>query len=204
MASRTKPRRSHAERSQATQQHLIATAIEVVQTRSFEGTSIFEVARSAGMTPGAVQHHFESKAVLMMAVLRQLVTADDHVGGLWPQPAAPLQERAEHFVQAAWQLIYAQPRFIAAWNIYLGTRTQPEINAQVAQERQAINARMHEGFLQAFPELADAPDRHGFIAMVFSTLRGIGLLGLFGPAEEGSEAQRASLVDTIVRRCRND
>lgn len=204
MASRSTPRRSHAERSQATQQHLIATAIEVVQARSFEGTSIFEVARSAGMTPGAVQHHFESKAMLMMAVLRELVTADDRVGGLWPAPDAPLETRAEHFVRAAWQLIYAQPRFIAAWNIYLGTRTQPEINAEVAQQRQAINARMHEGFLRAFPELAGAPDREGFIAMLFSTLRGIGLLGLFNPAEEGSDAQRAALVDTIVRRCRSE
>ena len=195
------PRRTHAERSQSTQQHLIATAIQVIQDRSYESASIFEVAKSAGVTPGAVQHHFESKANLMMHVLSQLIADKDREGSLWPEPGLPLAERARHFVHAAWQMSYGQPRFVAAWNIYLGSRTQPELLDHIADQRAALNARLRDGFLKAFPELDAQPDAAVFVAMVFSTLRGLGLLEIFRPADEPIEAQLACLADTIILRC---
>ncbi|RYX96711.1 MAG: TetR/AcrR family transcriptional regulator [Comamonadaceae bacterium] len=195
------PRRTHAERSQSTQQHLIATAIQVIQDRSYESASIFEVAKSAGVTPGAVQHHFDSKANLMMHVLSQLIADKDREGSLWPEPGLPLAERARHFVHAAWQMSYGQPRFVAAWNIYLGSRTQPELLEHIADQRAALNARLREGFLKAFPELDAQGDAAVFVAMVFSTLRGLGLLEIFRPADEPVEAQLACLADTIILRC---
>src|SRR3989344_3666884 len=147
-------RRTHAERSAATRQHLIATAIDVIQHRSLEEMSIHELAKSAGMTSGAVQHHFESKAVLMMNVLSELIESTVRSGELWPSPALPARDRAAKFVQAVWSLVYAQPRFIVAWNIYLGCRNQPEVLGHIAELRQSVQTRMHEGFFTAFPELA--------------------------------------------------
>lgn len=201
MVKASTPRTSQAERSQATQQHLIATAIQVIQDKGYEAASIYEVAKTAGMTPGAVQHHFESKAVLMMNVLSQLIESDDRTGALWPHPDAPLSERARHFVHAVWNLVYAQPRFIAAWNTYLACRSTPQLLTHIAGLRQDLNLRMRHGFLAAFPELQGQPDAEGFIAMVFSTLRGLGLLEMFKPADEAGAAQLQCLVDVIVRRC---
>lgn len=200
------PRRSHAERSAATQQHLIATAIEVIQGRSLEEMSIHELAKSAGMTSGAVQHHFESKAVLMMRVLSELIESGVQGGQLWPAATLTARERAHQFVHAAWTLVYAQPRFIVAWNIYLGCRNQPDVLAHIAELRQALHARMQAGFCEAFPELADVPDRAGFLGLVFSSLRGLGLLQLFSSTAESAvqvaqEAQLACLADLIAARC---
>ncbi|BEP40976.1 TetR/AcrR family transcriptional regulator [Variovorax sp. V15] len=200
------PRRTHAERSAATRKHLIATAIDVIQTRSLEDMSIHELARTAGMTSGAVQHHFESKAVLMMQVLGELIQSGVDAGELWPAETLPLHERASAFVNAAWQLIYAQPRFVAAWNIYLGTRNQPEVLAQIASLRIELGEQMEAGFFGAFPELENAADRHAVVGLVFSALRGLGLLQLFpSTAEEvrseRSQAQLACLADLIVAHC---
>ncbi len=195
------PRRSHAERSAATQQHLIATAIEVIQSTSLEEMSIHELARRAGLTSGAVQHHFESKAALMMRVLSELIAADDRTGALWPPTDLPAEQRARHFVQAVWQLVYAQPRFIAAWNIYLGSRHQPEILEHIAQLRLEVNRRMREGFLSAFPELQQDPARDAFIGLVFSTLRGLGLLELFQAESQVAQTQLDCLADLIATRC---
>lgn len=194
-------RGSHAERSAATQQRLIATAIEVIQSRSLEEMSIHELARKAGMTSGAVQHHFESKAALMMRVLSELIAADDHTGGLWPSAEQPVDQRAQQFVQAIWQLVYAQPRFVAAWNVYLGSRHQPDIMAHVAELRQAVNQRMREGFLTAFPELQNDPGRDGFRGLIFSTLRGLGLLTLFPAESQNTQAQLDCLAGLIAARC---
>lgn len=201
MSTPVQTRGKHAERSQATRQHLIDTAIRVIQDRGYEAASLHEVAKAAGMTTGAVQHHFESRAVLMMQVLAGLIQADDHVGGLWPSPAQPLRERAHHFVHAAWTLIYAQPRFLAAWNAYLGSRATPGMPEQIAGQRLALTQRMREQFMAAFPELAGQPDAAAFIGMVFSTLRGLGLLQMFRPEDEAGSAQLDCLADTIVRRC---
>lgn len=203
MSTRNIPeRRSHAERSAATRQHLIATAIDVIQRRSLEEMSIHELARSAGMTSGAVQHHFESKAVLMMRVLSELVAQRIDAGQLWPPQTLPAAERAERFVHTAWDLIYAQPRFVVAWNIYLGCRNQPDVLSHIAQLRQQINAQMHEGFFDAFPELASISDRDAFLGLVFSTLRGMGLLQLFPDACHAvPQAQLKCLAGLIASRC---
>ena len=199
-------RRTHAERSAATRQHLIATAIDVIQHRSLEEMSIHELAKSAGMTSGAVQHHFESKAVLMMNVLSELIESTVRSGELWPSAELPAHERAAKFVQAVWRLVYAQPRFIVAWNIYLGCRNQPEVLGHIAELRHSVQARMREGFFTAFPELAAEPNRDGLLGLVLSSLRGLGLLQLFAPApptvpDAAQQAQLACLADWIATRC---
>lgn len=206
-APAARPRRgSHAERSAATRRHLIATAIDVIQDRSLEDASIHEIARTAGMTSGAVQHHFESRAVLMMNVLSELLQAQADAGQLWPDARLDARERATRFVDTAWQLIYAQPRFIVAWNIYLGCRNQPEILEHVAQLRSRLGAQMQAGFFEAFPELSSRPEHQAFPGLVFSAMRGLGLLQLFpgaaqGPAPEQPAAQLACLAELIAARC---
>lgn len=194
-------RRTHAERSAATQQHLIAAAIGLIQSGTFEDMSMNKLAVAAGMTTGAVQHHFESKAALMMRVLSELVASQDHVGQLWPEASLPSQERARHVVRVSWNLLYSQPRFTAAWNVYLGSRNQPEVVAHIADLRKVLTARMRAGFLAAFPELADDPERDGFVGLVFSSLRGLGLLEMFRPADEATEQQLDCLAALIAQRC---
>lgn len=207
MASHSTPsRRTHAERSATTRKLLIATAIDVIRNRSLEEMSIHELARSAGMTSGAVQHHFESKAVLMMQVLGELIQAGGNTGELWPAATLDIRKRAKRFVDAVWQLVYAQPRFVVAWNIYLGSRNQPEVLSHIADLRARLGQQMEAGFFQAFPELARARNRHAVLGLVFSALRGLGLLQLF-PAtanavkSEQPAAQLAALADLIVMHC---
>jgi hypothetical protein len=104
-------------------------------------------------------------------------------------------------VHSVWNLVYAQPRFIAAWNTYLACRSTPQLLEHIAALRQDLALRMRNGFVAAFPEMAGQRDAEGFIGMVFSTLRGLGLLEMFKPANEANADQLQSLIDTIVRRC---
>ena len=194
-------RRTHAERSQQTRQHLIATTIQIVQDRGLEAESILEVAKTAGMTPGAVQHHFASKADLMMQVLAQIVADQDASGALWPSPQLPLPERAHAFVHGLWLLIYGQPRFIAAWSIYLGSRSQPEVVQRVAAQRQVLGVKMYQGFCQSFPELPPVPETEAFVDLVLSALRGMGVRQLFSPDNTPPAAQLQALARTVVLTC---
>jgi methylphosphotriester-DNA--protein-cysteine methyltransferase len=107
-------RRSHAERSLATQLELIAATIRVIEERGLDGASTFEIAKAAGVTPGAIQHHFESKKALILSAATELVHADDRHGSLfkWPSPDRPLEARAREAVSTLWSLVYAQSRYV--------------------------------------------------------------------------------------------
>ena len=52
------PRRSHAERTAETRQRVIDAVVESISEIGFQRTTAAEISRRAGVTWGAVQHHF--------------------------------------------------------------------------------------------------------------------------------------------------
>lgn len=191
-------RRSHAERSRATRAHLIATTIDVLGRHSYHGATVFEVAKAAGLTHGALQHHFGSKAALMMAVTAEILRSGDATGVRWPSPQLPLTERAERFVQALWRRLYEPPRFLAAWSIYFGGAAEPEVRATVAAQRAELSETLHKRFAEVFPELAGAADLGARVDLVLSALRGMAVARLFGPAPRETAAQLRVLAALIA------
>lgn len=194
--------RTHAERSQATREHLVATAIDVVRERSVQGATVFEVAKAAGVTPGALQHHFGSKAVLMRRVIDEILRASDATGVAWPDPGRPLAERAEQIVRGLWQRVYEPPRFLAAWSLYFGCSSDTELCAYMAGQRAETAAELRARFAASFPELAGAADADAFVDLVLSSLRGIGVARVFDPEAANCAPQLRALADLIVLRCR--
>jgi AcrR family transcriptional regulator len=62
------PRRTQAERSDATTSKLVAAAQELFGRDGYATTSIEAVAAAAGVTKGAAYHHFRNKAALFRSV----------------------------------------------------------------------------------------------------------------------------------------
>ena len=65
-----KTSRTQAERREATQGLLIAAARELFARQGFAGTGAPEIAQVAGVTRGAITHHFKDKTGLFHAVVR--------------------------------------------------------------------------------------------------------------------------------------
>jgi AcrR family transcriptional regulator len=65
-------RRTQAERSEATRAALMQAARELFTTQGYAGTNREEIAAAAGVTRGALYHHFGSKEALFRAVVEQL------------------------------------------------------------------------------------------------------------------------------------
>lgn len=193
----------HADRSEATQAHLVQAAIQVVLARGYQGASVLEVAKAAGLTHGAIQHHFGTKAVLMMRVVDELVAASDYNAPGWPTANLPLAERARQTLQLLWQRIYEPERFLVAWQVYMGCGADPEIARYIAGLRQTQQDQLRQRFLAVFPELSASHDNPALIDLVMSTLRGMGLVRLFGPADAAMAAQLEQLSALLVQRCQN-
>ncbi|HEX6577911.1 MAG TPA: TetR/AcrR family transcriptional regulator [Jiangellaceae bacterium] len=66
------PRRRQAERSQSTRQALIAVARALFTERGYANVSAEEIVAAAGLTRGALGHHFGDKRGLFLAVFEQV------------------------------------------------------------------------------------------------------------------------------------
>lgn len=70
--NRLRPRRSQAERAETTRNALIGAARRLFTDKGYEGVSAEEIVRAAGVTRGALYHHFGGKAELLEAVYARL------------------------------------------------------------------------------------------------------------------------------------
>ena len=67
-----RPRRSHAERRAATRRALLDAARALFAEKGYAGVTVEEVVRRAGVTRGALYHHFEDKRLLFGAVVEEI------------------------------------------------------------------------------------------------------------------------------------
>jgi AcrR family transcriptional regulator len=65
-------RRSHAERRAATRRALLDAAKALFAEKGYAEVTIEEVVRGAGVTRGALYHHFEDKRLLLRAVVEEI------------------------------------------------------------------------------------------------------------------------------------
>ena len=63
------PRRTQAERTEATRKLLLDAAVKLIRRKGFGGLRTVEVADEAGVSRGALMHHFPSKHQLVVGVL---------------------------------------------------------------------------------------------------------------------------------------
>jgi len=175
-------RNLHQIRSLNTRQRLLEAAIGLLAQTGNLALSLQDVAREAGMTTGAVQHHFASVAGLRVEILSRLVQSIEEAEGFWPDPEWPLERRARHFVAGAWKQVFGRPRFGTAWGAFLHARASKPTRAHVVQRLTPILARMSQQLLSSFPELAARSDGSARAELVLAALRGMGLAAPFCPS----------------------
>lgn len=100
-------RRTQAERTEATRAALIAAARPLFAQRGYAGVGTEEIARAAGLTRGALYHHFDGKRELFEAVYEQIEIelaeriAAGALQGNATSPLAAMQAGAEMFLLAS-------------------------------------------------------------------------------------------------------
>lgn len=103
-------RRTQGERSSATQTALVDAAIELLVTRGWAATTAVEVSERAGVTRGALLHHYPNLGGLLASALDRLYddmlatagTPADTIRGAFDRAWAAVSDRRFKAVMEAW------------------------------------------------------------------------------------------------------
>ncbi len=113
-----KPRQSQAERTAGTRKRIVEAVVDSIADVGFQRTTAQEITKRAGVTWGAVNHHFGGKDGILAAVLessfQHFVSLTDSI----PRDGLSLEDRAGRFVEQAW-LHFGDARYASTFQILI-------------------------------------------------------------------------------------
>jgi AcrR family transcriptional regulator len=110
-----------AAKSEATRDKVIRAVIAIIRETGFASASSTEIARRAGVTWGAVQHHFGGKEEILAEVLERSHRAFQKTLADSAFTKGSAETRVAKYVDAAWEH-YRGDEYMAAMEILLATR----------------------------------------------------------------------------------
>jgi AcrR family transcriptional regulator len=158
---------------------VLAATIECLVDRGYANTSTRDIAARAGVTVGALQHHFAGKSDLMVAALQNLgnQVADEFM--VEAQISGTPSERMEQLLERVWQA-HRGPLFAAGLELWVAARTDTDLRAALADIADLQSLRITEGIVGAFPDLAAKPGFAEAVIFGLATLRGLAMSDMWG------------------------
>jgi AcrR family transcriptional regulator len=135
MPRKVTTRRTQAQRTSSMRMRLIGATIESLVERGYAHTTTVEVCRRAGVTRGALLHHFEDLSALFEASLEWLYDDMGRSGAADAPDAATTH--AGQFIEQMWSAV-AREDFKAVIEIWLAARN----DTALAQRLQAAISRL--------------------------------------------------------------
>jgi AcrR family transcriptional regulator len=102
MGKKPAPGRTRLNDPEAMRRRVLDAAAEAFQSRGYHSTSTHDIMRSAGVTGGALHHHFPSKKALGVAVIRERVAKA--VEQAWIEPVLSARTATDGILQAFSQI----------------------------------------------------------------------------------------------------
>jgi AcrR family transcriptional regulator len=182
-ARRARPsRRTQEERSSTTRKKLIEAAIELLHERGYSQLTIANVAHRAGVTSGAMQHHFFTKSELLLGVLESIFifpVLDIPLESLSSTHQTPIA-RIDAIIDALWK-IYGAPEYFVMWEVALGARVEPSVVAAINAYHLDYAKRMERSFEGILPQAKQTRSLvSDLITLTSSSMRGLALMRAFG------------------------
>jgi AcrR family transcriptional regulator len=193
-------RRTQAQRTAQTRQALLDAALSSLVDLGFARTTTIEVAQRAGVSLGALVHHFPAKSELLTATVshllerrlaefRESVAAAEVTGG-----------GTDEVLDLLWTA-FSGPTFVAWVELWVGARTDAALAERVVAMGDDFRAGCRELFDELFPA-GRYPSPAFFesgMAFAFAVMEGVALRGLVRPADLAPVEMLKSIAEQLVR-----
>jgi AcrR family transcriptional regulator len=192
-------RRTQAERTAATRERILRAVVESIAEIGFQRTTANEITQRAGVTWGAVQHHFGGKDGILDAVLEESFERFAARLAEVPLAGAPLAERVCAFVDIAWAH-FGGPDYRSTFEILLNYTRDGETDG-VPIWQSAMFSAWNRVWSQIFADV-DLPRRKVVALQAFSIslVSGMAALAMLRRAVEPVHGAELDLLKrTLVR-----
>lgn len=136
-----KPRRSQADRSAITRAKVIAAARDVLCAQGYSGATMHAIRDAAGMSLGAIQHQFPTKAKLIAAVAIEFSNYRTEVYAAAIRKGRTPRESMENLINANFEMV-GRPEMAALLEIHLARRNDPDLDAEVGPSTRRFDRRV--------------------------------------------------------------
>ncbi len=201
----TKPakheRRPNALRTAETRKALIEATIDCLCEIGYSRTTTLQISRRANITPGALQHHFGKKDELILAALDALMIEMSFVLDRAALVKGTVRQKIDAFVDHLWSEFYADRRYMAVWEIVIGSRGEPDLHPRVATHRQASVEKCEDVWCRAFNLPRDSDDpRVKALHFALNYLRGSAMLPIVPSDSADADGTQHALKDFLAHR----
>ncbi len=193
-------RRTQADRSAETRVQLITAAVTLLHKIGFAGVTTANIAKEAGVTTGALHHHFPTKFELLFTVYDHL--AERVLEGFTKQENLATNGRLNvpELVRYFWG-VYGDPEYWAIWEILIGTRTDADARPQAVSDRMDAIREVRYRWLESHVDMGEAKKEiFELLEFTLIAIRGLSLERLFHKEEAYFERHLQTLISVIAAR----
>lgn len=188
-------RRTQQERRDTTRLKLLDATVECLVELGHAGTTTLAIAQRAGISHGALFKHFPTKAGLLAAAVEHLFPRliSEYRSELDATPA-PAGDRVAQAIERLWS-IYQRPELLAAIELYVAARTDPELASALSTVDPPHRRHLHRVARELFPDVAAThPDFDAIIELILNAVQGAAVGGVALPANPDHRQMLALLV----------
>jgi AcrR family transcriptional regulator len=189
-------REPQQERSRATQQRLLEATVECLVEHGWSGATTTVIAERAGVSRGAQLHHYPTRAALVLAAVTHLAELRarelrDEAVNLTGDPG----ERLDRVVDML-AAVFTGPLFVAALEVWMAARTDPELRDALVPLEDKVGREMHLLTVELLGADETKPGVREAVQATLDLLRGLGVANLLNDDSH----RRAQLLSAWKRQ----
>ncbi|MGH8447525.1 MAG: TetR family transcriptional regulator, partial [Solimonas sp.] len=141
-------RRTQSERREATRERVLAAAMDTLHAQGYSGATTLAIQKAAGVSMGAMQHQFATKAKLMAAVAERYAELRLQGYEAAVRGARDPRDRMRRLLDAGGAVIGAA-EVAASMEIHLARRSDAELDAETAPILRRLEERVRAMLVDA-------------------------------------------------------
>ena len=177
-----------SERSEKTRGKILDAAVRVLVEHGYAATSTTRIVAEAGLSRGAMLHHFPHKTQLMQAVLRRVLQVREEAFLAALEKLHGQSNSVDVVMDAFWEAVGAEEAFVPWLELTVAARTDPDLRVILAEAAEDLEQVIMSNFRRLF-DIADQPELvELFSDLGISVLLGMAMRKLIRKTPERTEA----------------
>lgn len=183
-------RRTQSERRAETRARLLDATVESLVEDGYAGTTVRAITERAGVSQGAVSHHFPHRVDLVASAFEHL--AEQRMGR-YEEAAADSDGDREARLRMLLDLLwedFSSPLFIVAAKLWVAAANDPELRERLIPAEKSIYAATAKMARQVGGELGHEQGFERKLAVAMNTVAGLSLVREFDPSGRASQGNQ--------------